>query len=151
MGIPNQLPLIPFIHNSQDIIFFFLVLARVGGIFLISPLLSHNSIKMQLRSFLTVMTTILLAMTLYSDYRGPQPLYYTNLLDSNAPISLILLGMGVAKELAIGFLIGFCFALVMEALVVAGQLVGVMIGFSIAEILDPVSGVSQSMISNLLP
>ncbi|MCB1135611.1 MAG: flagellar biosynthetic protein FliR, partial [Chlamydiia bacterium] len=112
MGTPPQLPLLPFINGSTDILFFFLVLARVGGVFLISPLLSHQAIKAPVRAFLSIITAVLFAMTLYPEYRGPAPLHANSLLDPSAPFSLFHIVLGMTKELAVGWLIGFCFTLV---------------------------------------
>lgn len=145
----GQLPLLPFIHNSNDIFFFLLVLARVSGLFFVSPFLSHQAIRNPLKAFFTVITTALIASTLWAEYRGPHATRSISIFSENSSIAPGLVLLLLVKELAIGYIIGFCFHLMIEALQIAGQVVSVVIGFSMAEILDPVSGMNQSIVSNL--
>jgi len=140
---------LPFMNSSGDIIFFFYLLARVGGLFLVAPLLSNKAMTTTLRIFLTVMTTALLAMVLYPEYRGPTPTFILGELTDESSASMLLLTLTLVKELSIGFLIGFAFIIIYEATLLAGQVIGVMMGFSITEILDPVSNVSQGLLGQM--
>jgi flagellar biosynthetic protein FliR len=145
----GQLPLIPFVHSPEDIFFFFLVLLRVSGLFIISPVLSHSGLKGMSKSLLTLLIAGLMTALLWNDYRGPNARLGGQLFAPDAPVGVALYLLSAIKELAVGYIIGFCFFLVIEALAIAGQIVSIVIGFSIAEMLDPVSGSNQSLISTL--
>lgn len=142
------MPIIPFLNSAEDIVFGLYIIARLTGIFLLSPLLSHVSIPPQIRVFLILFCSVLMGMVIYPQYRGQDPTYVLRELQSSSEFSLLLLVVTMGKELAIGYLLGFVFNLLFEALLLAGQLVGVVIGFSIAELLDPVTNTPQSLLGN---
>jgi flagellar biosynthetic protein FliR len=139
-------PLIPFLHSGEDVIFFIYVLTRVAGLFIAAPLLSNQLMSRSVRSLIMIFLGAIMTMTLYPDYRGIHPKYILPELVPGANISMIMLSMTLVKEFAVGWLLGFIFSIVYEAVLLAGQQVGMMIGFSMSEILDPVSNTSQSMI-----
>lgn len=147
---PNaHLSILPFAYSAEDIIFFFYLFARVSGLFLISPLLSTRQVPVSVRTFLSLFITLLLGMALYSDYRGPEPRLVVAELIPGTELSILMLALTLVKEVAIGFMIGWAFTIFYEATLLAGQLIGVMMGFSITEILDPVSNTSKGVISQL--
>lgn len=141
--------LIPLFHHVEYILYAFYLSARVGGLFLVSPLFANATINASTRAILTMFMSILLGMVLWPQYFGESPRYVLQELQVNEQLSVVLITFTIMKELAVGFLIGFCFNLIFEALLLAGQMVSVMIGFSIAEIIDPVSGTSQSTVAQV--
>lgn len=146
---PGSLPYIPFIHSGQDVIFFFYVLARVGGLFLVTPLLANQTVPMLTRVFLIIIMTMMLAMILYPDYRGPQARFFLPELGEDANPSFLMLAITTLKEVAVGYCIGLAFVIIYEAMMLAGQVVGFMVGFSITEVLDPLSNTSQGLVGQL--
>jgi flagellar biosynthetic protein FliR len=140
---------LPLTADFRDILFFILILARVSGMFIMSPFWSNSNLKGMTRTAMMLFMTALMAMALYGEYRGPDAQYEIMDLPDGKSWVIILLIIMIAKEAAVGYILGFCFSLVFEALMVAGQLVGVMIGLSIAEIIDPISGISQSIVTQL--
>ncbi len=138
---------LPFLENIDQLFFFFYVLARVTGLFLISPLLSNRNITGMTRSVLVMFCTALMGMVVYPIYHGPSAQFSLPEIPADKGFSILILTINLGKELFTGFLIGFCFLLIFEALMLAGQLVGVMVGLSMAEILDPISGTSQSIVA----
>ena len=144
-----QLPFIPFIHSAEDVLFAGFVFARVFGLFLISPLLSNPHISGTVRSLLSVFVATLLILTNYGSYRGEAPRYELPIFNLNHEWTIVLVAIAFLKEVAIGFLIGFCFSLIFEALLFAGQIASFLIGFSLAELFDPISGVTQALLSQI--
>jgi len=138
---------LPFIENSDQLIFVFYVLARVTGLFLISPLLSNRNVNATTRAVLVILITALITMVIYPDYHGENARYVLPVIPPDKGFSLLLFILYIGKEMIVGFLIGFCFLILFEALLLAGQLVGVMVGLSMAEILDPISGTTQSIVA----
>lgn len=137
------------IPTTKEIIFSLFILLRVLGMFVISPLLSNRVISTNMRFFLAFGTTLLLSIVLYPQYLGPNPKYPFNMqaYDQNPGLFLILM---MIKELSVGYLIGFFFNIIFEAMLLAGELIDSMIGFSAAQFLDPFSNTFQSLIGQLL-
>lgn len=94
--------------------------ARISGFFLISPLFSRREIPFTVRIGLTLVCSLLLA----------PPITTLPKIDA-LPVLLI------AKEVLIGYLLGFLFSLLFEGAMMAGQLIGTMSGFSATELVDP--------------
>ncbi len=144
-----NIPFAPYLHNPQDILFAFFILARVTGLFLISPLLTNKMIPTVVRVLMTIFITIIMITVLYEDYRGDDPKYHIELLVGGGLLKMLAYVVLIIKELAVGFLIGFVFTLIFEGLLVAGQSLGVLMGFSIMEIIDPISNTSRPLLAQL--
>lgn len=106
-----------------------LVFARIGAIFISAPILSGGQIPMQVRAMLTLALTILMMPALDPQITTgiPGPLY---------PLAMI-------KEVGTGLAIGFCFALFLESMRFAGDLVGRTAGLAAAEMFNPDAGTSE--------
>nr|NGX46602.1 hypothetical protein [Chlamydiota bacterium] len=74
------------------------------------------------------------------------PLFSTQTI---ASISGYLIVMHIIKEVLIGYLLGFIFALIVEGAALAGQLVGTLSGFSATELLRPGSSASYPLFSRI--
>jgi flagellar biosynthetic protein FliR len=147
VSIVANLPLIPYLHSSEDIIFVGFVFLRTLGLFLVAPLLDSRSIPGSTRVMLTVFTAILLNITFYPDYRGPSPKY--SLLHSSTIVPLEILLICI-KELATGYMIGICFKMMYEAISVGGELITNVMGLSYSSMFDPISGQTYTTITHIL-
>lgn len=143
----GAVPFLPFVQNPYDLLFAFYVLMRFSGLFLVAPLLSNQGVRASIRATLTLFCTALMGMMLYSDYRGENPSIYLLDLDPLYGVGVLGVVLGGVKEIAVGWAIGLIFTFIFEALMIAGQVIGVLIGFSMSEILDPVSGQQTSILS----
>jgi flagellar biosynthesis protein FliR len=136
--------------SAQDYIFYFLILCRFLGMFLISPLLANRAVTTTIRLYLAIFSSLVMALAIYPDYRGVSPKYLLDQVIGTDQVSLLQIGLGGLKELIIGYLIGFVFNIVFESLLLAGELIDNMIGFSTAQFLDPFSNTFQSLTGRLL-
>jgi len=114
---------------------FLLVLARVGGIFLIGPIFSNRVIPYQAR----VLMTVMLAMVLFSGLRLNAPVIPAQL----GPFTLFLV-----SEMIIGLIIGFVAQFTFAAIQFAGQNIDFMMGFGIVNVIDPVYGTTASLVGS---
>ncbi|SCA64032.1 Flagellar biosynthetic protein FliR [Chlamydiales bacterium SCGC AG-110-P3] len=146
----SNLSTIPLAASAEDIMFFFYLLARFSGLFLISPLFSNHLIPARVKVFLTVFISLLVGMTLYNDYQGPNARFLIPELSGEIQLSVVAIALSTFKELAVGYLIGFAFTVIFEAILLAGQVIGIMVGLSVTEILDPISNVRQGLVGQLL-
>lgn len=149
MYVLAHLPYIPFIHSVQDILLLFFIMARVTGLFIGAPLWSMDSIPVRVKVGLIAFITVLLLMILYPDYLGPSPIYHLPELNMKSPHILLMVGILSVKEFAVGFLIGFVFKLLMEAVVIGGQSASRLMGFAIAQMFDPATNQQRPILSTL--
>lgn len=144
--IGSQLPFFPTPSGAAFVVF---ILLRVSGLFIISPLLSNRLLNTNIRIFLAIGTTIVLAVVLYPEYIGPSSKYTLFSPRYGPSLDLLFITLMGLKELAIGYIIGFCFNIIFESMLLAGELIDSMIGFSVAQFLDPFSNTFQSMLGQL--
>jgi flagellar biosynthesis protein FliR len=112
---------------SNNVLLIFLLFGRLTGFFLLSPLFSGGAIPKFIRLSLAFACSLLIA----------PPLLASHSVISSPP--LFLLTTGVIKELMFGYLIGLTFSLLFEAAAFAGETVGVLMGLSATELLNPLS------------
>lgn len=109
----------------QHAIPFLLVATRIGGIFLIAPMLAGSSIPLRVRALFT----IAFAAMVY-------PLLTTQGLGV-LPHDLLALAPALAGEAVIGATIGLIALIPFVAVQIAGTMMGQQMGLAIADIIDP--------------
>ncbi len=112
---------------------FALVLARTSALVLTAPLLGQGTGFTGYRVGLIAFLSLLLFTVSGGPVEAP-------------PFELALMGL---REVMIGIFLGFLMQLVLLAVRVAGELVGQEMGFLVARQVDPTSGVSSTLITNL--
>jgi len=103
-----------------------------------------------LRIVLTLFSTLILGTLLFPDYLGTSVHHPLPGFQKDGSYSLILVGMTALIELSLGYLIGFVFSLVFEAVLLAGQLLDFSMGLSLSEIFDPTASRPQGLMGQLL-
>jgi flagellar biosynthesis protein FliR len=121
--------------GEQQVIAFFLVLARVSPLFVLAPLFSSQMLPVRVRGIVAVALAIGL---------GP-------VVGRGAEVepSVAVLGGLIAKELVIGLAFAFALGALFAAIGVAGTFLDTLIGFSFGATVDPVSGVNSAVIQQL--
>lgn len=104
---------------------FLFVFVRVLGILTIAPIFGHRTVVSQVK----VGVALMVAVALF-------PVVPTVLKQQP---HLMLLVLSIVRELLMGLLIGFVSTLVFLAVKFAGELIGLEVGFGVANILDPMS------------
>jgi len=106
--------------------------ARVSGWMIFTPFLGHAALPAPVKAGLTIALTILLFPIVTVDavatgiYPGP---------------------LVIAGELGVGMIMGLCLQLVFEGIQLGGQLIGTQLGFSMANMIDPMSQVETTVMS----
>lgn len=108
------------ILNKYEI--FLMILVRMTGLFLVTPIFSRNNIPNIMKIGFSFLCSIILV----------------NVLDIEvlelAPYELIILSL---KELLVGLMLGFISYLFFSSLYLAGQVIDMQIGFGMVNIFDP--------------
>jgi flagellar biosynthesis protein FliR len=113
---------------------FLLVFVRCGALMLAAPFLGAQSVPVRVR----VLTAAALALCLVSVVKP---------LTAPVPATTTELAQLVAYEALAGVLIGAMFNLVLQAIQLAGSLADLQIGLGSSQVLNPVSGVSVTVIA----
>ena len=121
--------------TPEYIFTFFILLIRVGGVFLVAPVLSSETVPRMIRLYLAVLITLILYNVV------PAVRYDLNL---NVAYYFLI----VAKELMIGMLLGMVPRVMFAAIDFAGTIIGFQMGFSMANVVDPQSNAQVSIISS---
>jgi flagellar biosynthetic protein FliR len=114
---------------------FVLVLARVAGVFVMSPLLGSSRVPRRVR----VLMALLLAFGMAGAVPAPPQL----------PGDLATLTIALGGEIAFGIIMGMIVSFVFVAAQWAGEIMGQQMGLSIAQAFDPQFGSSSSLIGDL--
>jgi flagellar biosynthesis protein FliR len=124
--------------GQQQVLGFFLVLARVSPLFLLAPLFSSKMLPARARGIVAVGLTI-----------GIAPIAMNAGDGAHLPTDVLAIGGLVLKEMLVG--LGFSFALgaLFAAVQVAGSLVDTLVGFSFGALVDPVTGTNGGVLNQL--
>lgn len=124
----NTLPSSPVLWAA-----FVLIACRVGTVVMIAPLFGSRSVPAQLKIGLTLVLSLVFL---------PLALVHVTTLPDSLPAFLVL----VARELFIGAIIGFAVQVLFAALQAGGQIIGLQVGFSLANLINPLSNDHSSLI-----
>jgi flagellar biosynthetic protein FliR len=121
--------------GEQHLISFFLVLARIGPLFVVAPLFSSKMIPLRARGVAAVALAL-----------GLSPLA---LHDAKVPTDALSIAGLVGKEALVGFAFAFAIAVLFAAVTIAGSFLDTLVGFSYGGLVDPVNGNQSSVLSQL--
>ena len=116
---------------------FALVLTRVAGIFAALPVFGGQRIPLQIR----VVTVLMITLVSFPALSVTPPAM---------PADVFALGMLLFCEMAVGLTLAFIAQVVFSAVEFCGQIVGMQMGFTISQILDPTRGNQTQIMSVLL-
>jgi flagellar biosynthetic protein FliR len=121
--------------GTQHVAAFFLVLARIGPLFVVAPLFSSKMIPLRARGVAAVALAV-----------GLSPIA---LKDGKVPTDALSLAGLIGKEALVGFAFAFAISVLFAAVSVAGSFLDTLIGFSYGGLVDPVNGNQSSVLSQL--
>lgn len=126
-------PLLPF-PSPREVIFFMLVLSRVAGIFAALPVFGGQRLPTRIKVVTVLMITLVCFPTL--SVSMPQ-------VPSDA-FSLALLAL---SELMVGLTLAFITQIIFAAVEFSGQIIGMQMGLTISQIIDPTRGTQSQIMS----
>lgn len=117
---------------------FFLVFVRVATFLIASPLLAARQIPPQAKIAFTLLVSLLLVPALHPSL----PL----LMGSNAVFSFWTL---LVEQILIGLILGFASFIVFVGIQLAGQIIDLQMGFGLANIVDPLANIQQTVMGQM--
>mgnify|MGYP003615865610 CR=1 FL=1 len=121
--------------GEQQVILFFLLFARISGLFAFFPFFSHATIPFSLKMAMTLFMVIFLF-----------PLMST----TQASLSMAGVFLACLSELLIGFVGGLLLSITLAMLQLAGMQISFVMGFTMASVIDPQTSTSIPLMSQLL-
>ncbi|MGA3193646.1 MAG: flagellar biosynthetic protein FliR [Terriglobales bacterium] len=109
-------------------------LARVSGLLMVAPFLGSSAVPPRMKAGLALLLTLFMV-----------PLMPAPPLVTGASAAALLLG----GEFAIGFLLGFTLQLLLDGVLLAGQVCGTQMGYALASVLNPDSQADSTVLSTL--
>ncbi len=123
------------ILQDQNVIIFFLLLSRIGGVFAFFPFFSHSTIPVSIKVAFTIYIAILLF-----------PHASLSVIPSNiGSMTIMVLG-----EFIFGLISGLLLQMIFAALSMAGMQIAMIMGFSMATAMDPTTQANTPIISKAL-
>ncbi|MBD3169303.1 MAG: flagellar type III secretion system protein FliR [candidate division Zixibacteria bacterium] len=113
---------------------FLLVLARISGMFFISPFFGNKSVPVKVKMIIALSVTII-ALPLI-----PTP-------EKAVKGDIIEILLIVAQEVSFGAMLGFVANFIFMAMHVAGHVIGFQMGFAIVNVIDPATQTQVSIIA----
>lgn len=123
------------LFKIESVLTFVLAFFRIAGIFFIAPMLGNKAVPPQVQIALSLMITLLLMPFL--KFNDPMAL--------QSDLYLIKI---IAQEVMIGVIIGFAAAVIFAVVQVAGEVLGMKMGFAIAQIVDPSNEGSSGLLTS---
>ncbi len=113
-----------------------LILTRVGAAVGTAPVLGGRSVPMQAKVALAFLTSLILLAANWQ-HLAPLPGSWAELLAA------------LVQHLAVGLVFGFAAGLAFAGLQMAGQIVGLQVGFALADTVDPVSDFNVALLDQV--
>ena len=121
--------------TQDNAIIFFLLFARISGVMAFFPFYSHTSISVMVKSAFVFYLSIL---------------FFPAVTLSVVPVNISDLALMVLSEFMLGFIAGLVLNIIFGALGFAGMQIAMVMGFSMASVMDPSTGTNTPIISNIL-
>jgi len=125
--------LAPIQQIFEQIPMFVLVMFRMAGLIVLAPLMGSVTVPNKVK----VLMVLVLSMAIFPLV---PPIVY-------APNSLLGLSVAVAGEMLIGISIGFVLLLLFVGIQFGAELVSYQMGFSMAQLIDPMTDISTTVLS----
>jgi flagellar biosynthetic protein FliR len=121
--------------SDSNIVIFFLLFARVGGVMAFFPFYSYSTIPVSIKTALAFYLTIIFIST-------------ATLTD--ATLTLNNITVYILLEFMFGLIAGLALQFIFASLSLAGQQISMVMGFSMATVFDPTTGTSSPIIAKSL-
>lgn len=128
-----MLSLVDFLQQNR-VVLFLLLFARLSGFFAFFPFFSHMSVPNSVKAALVFFFTIF---------------FFPYASAPHVELSVVGLSLAIVSELLLGFIAGTFLLLVFGMLQMAGMQISFVMGFTMANVMDPQTQVSTPLVSQI--
>ena len=128
MGLP--------ILNTEQVLILTFVFIRISAILFMIPALGEKSVPIRVKGGLA----ILISLLVFPSVRAEIPHF-------QAEAEIVAIAIAMAGEVMIGVVIGFAAKIIFAGIQFAGEMIGLQMGFSIVNVIDPVSSAQVSIMA----
>jgi len=121
--------------SPQNVVGFLLLFFRFAGLFIMVPFFSHTSIPVNVKGAIAFVFSVL---------------FFAAMPPLQMEVTTTSVILAIFSEFLLGFTVGLMLQLVMNIMTFAGIQISFIMGFSMASVMDPQSGISMPIISNIL-
>jgi flagellar biosynthetic protein FliR len=121
--------------TQDNAIIFFLLFSRISGVIAFFPFFSHMSIPVPVKTALAFYLTIL---------------FFPITTLNNIPYEIGNIAFYIVSEFMLGFIAALILNFVFAALGLAGNQISMIMGFSMASVMDPTTGTNTPIIGQIL-
>lgn len=118
------------------ILLFWLILTRITGMVMTFPILESGSIPGQVKIGFSIFLSLIVFPLVVDTQMVSFPIEWMSYL------------VAIGGELTLGIILGYSVKLLFIGIQLAGQIIGMQMGLSMARVIDPQSGVQVTLISN---
>jgi flagellar biosynthetic protein FliR len=124
--------------NSEQALLFTLLFLRIGAILIMIPVIGELTVPLRVKAGVAILISLLLFPTVHA--KLPH-------LHSESEAEIFVLVIAMCSEVLIGIVIGFAAKIIFSGIQFAGEMIGIQIGFSVVNVIDPISSAQVSVIS----
>lgn len=128
MGIP--------ILQTEQVLAFIFVFLRIGAILMTIPVIGERMVPVRIKGGVAILLTLLLF-----------PAVHSALPPLHAEKQLLEVVLAMTGEVLIGVIIGFAARIIFAGIQFAGEIIGIQMGFSIVNVIDPASSSQVSILA----
>ncbi len=122
--------------SSEQVFVFTLVFLRISALLIMIPIIGERNVPLRVKGGLAILISLLVSPTVHADLNS-----------LHAEDEIFALAIAMVGEIMIGVVIGLTTKIIFAGIQFAGEMIGIQIGFSIVNVIDPVSSTQVSIIS----
>lgn len=122
--------------SSEHILVFTLVFLRISALLIMIPIIGETTVPLRVKGGLAILISLLVS-----------PAVRVDMSSLHAEEEIFTLAIAMIGEIMIGVVIGLITKIIFAGIQFAGEMIGIQIGFSIVNVIDPVTSTQVSIIA----
>ena len=122
--------------SSEQVIAFTLIFLRISALLIMIPVIGERAVPLRVKGGLAILISVLVFPAVSADMNNLRP-----------DEEILTLAIAMIGEIMIGIVIGLTTKIIFAGIQFAGEMIGIQIGFSIVNVLDPVTSTQVSVIA----
>jgi flagellar biosynthesis protein FliR len=120
--------------NYGQVLVFILVFLRISALLIMIPILGETTVPLRVKGGLAILISLLVSSAIGTDLKS-----------FHEEEEIFALAIAMIGEVIIGIVIGLTTKIIFAGIQFAGEMIGIQIGFSIVNVIDPISSTQVSI------